>query len=124
DEPIMLSWKEIRRGWYKKLQIEDSKLRFHEHEGKELAHYAKSAFDIEYEFPFGWSELEGIHNRTDFDLGRHQEFSGKNLQYFEESTKEKFLPFIIETSAGCDRTILCILCDAYTEEPERVVMKF
>lgn len=124
DEPIMMSWKEIRRAWYKKLQIEDSKLRFHEHEGKELAHYAKSAFDIEYEFPFGWSELEGIHNRTDFDLGRHQEFSGKNLQYFEETTKEKFLPFIIETSAGCDRTILCILCDAYTEEPERVVMKF
>jgi len=123
DEQTMLSWKEKRRAWYKKLNIQDERLQFHEHKGNELAHYAKSAFDIEYKFPFGWSELEGIHNRTDFDLKRHQEFSGKNLQYFDEATKDKFIPYIIETSAGCDRTILCILCDAFVEEPERIVLK-
>jgi glycyl-tRNA synthetase len=125
DDEAMSSWKEERRQWYKKLGITESKMRFHEHKDKELAHYAKKAFDIEYEFPFGWSELEGIHNRTDFDLKRHQEFSGKNLQYFEESTKEKFIPYIIETSAGCDRTMLCILADAYFEDAanERIVLK-
>lgn len=124
DDTNMDRWKKIRRDWYDKLQIQNDKLRFHEHKGNELAHYAKAAYDIEYEFPFGWSELEGVHNRTDFDLSRHQEYSGKNLQYFDESTKEKFIPYIIETSAGCDRSILCILCDAFTEEEERVVMKF
>lgn len=125
DDEAMSSWKEERREWYKKLGITDSKMRFHEHKDGELAHYAKKAFDIEYEFPFGWSELEGIHNRTDFDLKRHQEFSGKNLQYFEEATKEKFIPYIIETSAGCDRTMLCILADAYFEDTanERTVLK-
>ncbi|MCB1197595.1 MAG: glycine--tRNA ligase [Deltaproteobacteria bacterium] len=124
DDASMDRWKEIRRNWYDKLMINSEKLRFHEHQGNELAHYAKAAYDIEYEFPFGWSELEGVHNRTDFDLSRHQEYSGKNLQYFEESTKEKFIPYIIETSAGCDRSILCILCDAYSEEEERVVLRF
>jgi len=125
DDEAMNSWKEERREWYKKLGITESKMRFHEHKDGELAHYAKKAYDIEYEFPFGWSELEGIHNRTDFDLKRHQEFSGKNLQYFEESTKEKFIPYIIETSAGCDRTLLCILADAYMEDAanERTVLK-
>jgi glycyl-tRNA synthetase len=125
DDEAMISWKEERREWYKKLGITESKMRFHEHKDKELAHYAKKAYDIEYEFPFGWSELEGIHNRTDFDLKRHQEFSGKNLQYFEEATKEKFIPYIIETSAGCDRTMLCILADAYFEDTanERTVLK-
>ena len=93
-------------------------LRYHQHGEGELAHYAKSAFDIQYQFPFGWQELEGIHNRANFDLGRHQEFSKKNLEYFEEATKEKFLPFIIETSAGCDRSLLATLCDAYREEGE------
>lgn len=125
DDEAMESWKNERREWYRKLGINESKMRFHEHKDKELAHYAKKAFDIEYEFPFGWSELEGIHNRTDFDLKRHQEFSGKNLQYFEEATKEKFLPYIIETSAGCDRSILCILTDAYFDDTanERTVLK-
>jgi glycyl-tRNA synthetase len=125
DDDAMSSWKEERRQWYKKLGITESKMRFHEHKDGELAHYAKKAYDIEYEFPFGWSELEGIHNRTDFDLKRHQEFSGKNLQYFEEATKEKFIPYIIETSAGCDRTLLCILADAYVEDTanERTVLK-
>ena len=125
DDEVMQYWKEERRKWYKKLNISDERLRFHEHKEGELAHYAKKAFDIEYEFPFGWSELEGVHNRTDFDLKRHQEFSGKNLQYFEESTKEKFIPYIIETSAGCDRTMLCILTDAYFEDTanERTVLR-
>jgi glycyl-tRNA synthetase len=125
DDAAMSSWKEERREWYKKLGITESKMRFHEHKDGELAHYAKKAYDIEYEFPFGWSELEGIHNRTDFDLKRHQEFSGKNLQYFEEATKEKFIPYIIETSAGCDRSILCILVDAFVEDTanERTVLK-
>ena len=80
DDEVMEFWKNERRQWYRKLGITESKMRFHEHKDGELAHYAKKAFDIEYEFPFGWSELEGIHNRTDFDLKRHQEFSGKNLQ--------------------------------------------
>ena len=85
---------------------------------------AKAAFDIEYEFPFGWSEIEGIHNRTDFDLSRHQEFAGKDLRYFDQEAGEKYLPFIIETSTGVDRLMLTVLVDAYEEqlEPERVVL--
>lgn len=124
DDQELTEWKEKRWQWYLSLGINPEKLRFHEHTEKELAHYAKGAFDIEYEFPFGWHELEGIHNRTDFDLQRHETFSKKNLHYFDEASKEKFLPYIIETSAGCDRSILCILCDAYHEEDERVVMRF
>lgn len=124
DQESFEYWKNERLGWYKKLGIQKDHLRLHEHQSKELAHYAKIAFDIEYKFPFGWHELEGIHNRTDYDLTRHQEFSGKNLQYFDEVTKEKFIPYIIETSAGCDRTVLCILCDAYAEEKERTVLRF
>ncbi|MEZ4705352.1 MAG: glycine--tRNA ligase [Bdellovibrionota bacterium] len=124
DDQTTTQWKETRYQWYRKLGIDQNRLRLHKHEGNELAHYAKEAYDIEYQFPFGWSELEGIHNRTDFDLTRHQEYSGKNLQYFDEQTKEKFIPYVIETSAGCDRSLLCLLCEAYTEEPERVVMKF
>ena len=91
------------------------KLRFHQHGPDELAHYAKKAFDIQYEFPFGWKELEGIHNRTDYDLRRHMEFSGKDLTYLDEDTKERFTPYIIETSAGLTRTVLT-LCDAYDED--------
>jgi glycyl-tRNA synthetase len=100
-------------------------LRFHEHKNEELAHYAKEAWDIEYEFPFGWSEIEGIHNRTDFDLRRHQEFSGKNLLYFDQPNNDKFLPYIIETSAGLNRMLLTVLSDAYWEDSEnnRIVMK-
>lgn len=124
DEKHMDAWKEERLAWYDKLGIDKENVRLHPHGDGELAHYAKAAFDIEYQFPFGWSELEGIHNRTDFDLQRHQDKSGKNLMYFDEASKEKFLPYIIETSAGCDRSILCLLCEAFTEETERVVMKF
>ena len=127
DSEWMEKWKDIRLKWYADHGFRMSKLRFHQHGEGELAHYAKSAFDIQFEFPIGWQELEGIHNRGDFDLGRHQEFSKKNLEYFEEATKEKFLPFIIETSAGCDRTLLAALCDSYREEPDkddvRVVLK-
>jgi glycyl-tRNA synthetase len=123
DEKWFDYWKEERMNWYQRLGIGKEKLRFHQHGPDELAHYAKSAFDIEYEFPFGWHEIEGIHNRTDFDLKRHQEYSGKDLQYYDDQTKERFLPFIIETSIGCDRTLLTTLVDAYDEEEERVVLR-
>ncbi len=109
-------WKEQRIQWYSGLGIKKDNLRFHQHGENELAHYAAAAFDIEFLFPFGWKELEGVHNRTDFDLKRHQEFSGKDLQYFDDVAREKFVPYIIETSAGCDRTILTCLVDAYEEE--------
>jgi glycyl-tRNA synthetase len=104
--------------WYHEYGVRPEKLRFHQHEGKELAHYAKAAYDIEYEFPFGWQELEGIHNRTDFDLNRHQEYSGKKLEYFDEATKERYVPYIVETSAGCDRSLLTFLVDAYREDEQ------
>jgi glycyl-tRNA synthetase len=109
-------WKERRIDWFKSLGMTANKLRFHDHPKDKLAHYAKEATDIEYEFPFGWGEIEGIHNRTDFDLGRHQEFSGKSLQYFDDETKEKFIPYIIETSAGASRSFMAFLVDAYYEE--------
>jgi glycyl-tRNA synthetase len=109
-------WKERRINWFKSLGMTPDKLRFHDHPKDKLAHYAKEATDIEYLFPFGWGEIEGIHNRTDFDLGRHQEYSGKSQQYFDDETKEKFIPFIIETSAGASRSFMAFLVDAYYEE--------
>ncbi len=121
-------WKEKRMEWYKSMGITPSKLRYHDHPADKLAHYAKVATDIEYEFPFGWGEIEGIHNRTDFDLSRHEEFSGKSLKYFDEAAKEKYIPFIIETSAGASRSFMAILIDAYYEEEvkgeKRAVLKF
>lgn len=116
DEEIFEQWKHHRLEWYKSLGITEAKLRFHEHAQDELAHYAKRAIDIEYEFPMGYKELEGIHNRTDFDLSRHQEYSGKDLRYFDDTTRKRFIPYIIETSAGVDRTLLTCLVDAYEEE--------
>lgn len=115
-------WKEQRIEWHLKNGIRKNKLRFHEHGQGELAHYAKKAFDIEYEFPFGWQELEGIHNRTNFDLTRHQEYSGKKLEYFDEQAKERYIPYIVETSAGCDRTLLVTLVDAYRQEEDRTFL--
>ncbi len=112
-------WKQTRMQWHLDNGIRQNKLRFHAHGDGELAHYAKAAYDIEYEFPFGWQELEGIHNRTDFDLGRHQQFSGKKLQYFDEENKAHYLPYIVETSAGCDRTLLVALADAYRFDKDR-----
>ncbi len=110
-------WRQARMRWYlEDIGLRAEKLRFHEHGPGELAHYARAAFDIEYEFPFGWKELEGIHNRSDFDLTRHQEYSGKKLEYFDDESKERYIPYIIETSAGCDRTVLTALVDAYREE--------
>ena len=102
-------WKAMRIQWHYDNGIRKTKLRFHEHGPGELAHYARAAFDIQYEFPWGWHELEGIHNRTDFDLKRHQEFSGKKLDYFDEAAKEKYVPFIVETSVGCDRSLLATI---------------
>ncbi len=123
DEEWFLYWKERRMEWYQRLGIRAEKLRFHEHGPNELAHYAKAAFDIEYEFPFGWSEIEGIHNRTDFDLKRHQEYAGKDLRYFDQEAGEKYLPYVVETSTGVDRLMLTALVDAYEEEEERVVLR-
>jgi glycyl-tRNA synthetase len=121
-------WKQKRLEWYKSMGIASSRLRFHDHPADKLAHYAKEATDIEYEFPFGWGEIEGIHNRTDFDLSRHEEFSGKSLKYFDEAVKEKYIPFIIETSAGASRSFMAFLIDAYYEEEvkgeKRAVLKF
>ncbi|NNG26940.1 MAG: glycine--tRNA ligase, partial [Ignavibacteriaceae bacterium] len=121
-------WREKRCEWFKEMGMTSSKLRYHDILEEDLPHYAKAATDIEYEFPFGWGEIEGIHNRTDFDLNRHEEFSGKSQKYFDESTKEKFIPYIIETSAGASRSFMAFLVDAYHEEEikeeQRVVLKF
>lgn len=111
------AWKEERMKWHTEwLGIRKEKLIFYKHD--KLAHYADAAFDIKYDFPFGTEEVEGIHSRTNFDLGKHQEFSGKSLEYFDQEAKEKYLPFVVETSVGCDRAFLMTLCDAYTEETE------
>jgi glycyl-tRNA synthetase len=113
--------------WRDVIGIKAENLRFHEHDETELAHYAKSAFDIEYSFPFGWSEFEGIHNRTDYDLRRHEEYSGKDLKFFDDQTRERYLPFIVETSAGLNRGLLAALVDAYDEDEvngeKRVVLR-
>ena len=127
DNESMSEWKEKRFNFYiDTLGINKNNIRFHQHGDGELAHYAKEAWDIEYNFPFGWSEIEGIHNRTDFDLARHEEFSGKNLKYFDQVTNERYLPYIIETSAGLNRMMLSVLSDAYWEDIDnnRTVMKF
>jgi len=116
DEEWFEKWMEIRMQWQKDLGIRPEKLRYHEHGPDELAHYAKKAYDIEYEFPFGWKEFEGIHNRTDFDLSRHQKYSGKRLEYIDPSTNERYIPYVIETSMGVDRAALVLLADAYREE--------
>jgi glycyl-tRNA synthetase len=109
-------WREWRMEWHRSLGLNPAKLQWHQHAGSELAHYAKAAFDIQYQFPFGWQEIEGIHNRGDFDLGRHQEYSGKKLEYFDQAENQRYLPYIVETSAGADRVTLTLLVDAYREE--------
>lgn len=116
DDKWFEYWKDSRIKYYDRLGIRDTKLKFHQHGKDELAHYAKDAFDIEYEFPMGWQELEGIHSRTDFDLSRHAEFSGKDLTYLDDQTHERYLPYVIETSAGLTRTVLMVLADAYEEQ--------
>jgi glycyl-tRNA synthetase len=119
-------WKNERMRWHLALGIPAGKFRFHDHD--KLAHYANAAADIEFEFPFGFKELEGIHSRTDFDLMAHQKFSGKKLQYFDPETNESYVPYVVETSIGLDRMFLAIVSQAYTEETledgsERVVMR-
>jgi glycyl-tRNA synthetase len=108
-------WKEERMKWYLALGIKKENLRFKDHAKKDLAHYAKAGVDIEYNFPFGWKEIEGIHNRGDWDLSNHAKNSGQDLSYFDEGTKEKYTPYIIETSGGIDRAFLTFLIDAYEE---------
>lgn len=123
-------WKEVRMQWHRALGLPREMLSFHDHVN--LAHYANAAVDIQFEFPFGVKEVEGIHSRTDFDLGKHQEYSGKKLQYFDPDRDESYVPYVVETSIGLDRTFLAVLCNAYTEElvpdaeggkAERVVLK-
>jgi glycyl-tRNA synthetase len=121
-------WKQERMDWFKSLGMNPERLQYHQHEPDKLAHYAKDAYDIEYLFPFGWGEIEGIHNRTNFDLSRHEQYSGKSLKYFDEASKEKYVPFIIETSAGASRSFMAFLVDAYNEEEvkgeTRTILKF
>jgi glycyl-tRNA synthetase len=121
-------WVQERFEWYVKHGIGRDRLRLRPHEADELAHYAKGCADVEYEFPFGWSELEGIANRTDFDLKQHAEYSGKDLSYYDEETKERFLPYVIEPAAGADRATLAFLVDAYDEEQvedeTRAILRF
>jgi len=128
DERWFEYWREQRMAWQQALVRDANKLRWHQHGPGELAHYAKAAYDIEYEFPFGWNEFEGIHNRTDFDLSRHQQASGKKLEYFDQERNERYLPYVVETSLGADRLALVVLCDAYDEDTvegeSRVVLRF
>ena len=108
------SWKEKRLAWHKSLGFDDSNYRFHDHE--KLAHYANAAADIEFNFPFGFKELEGIHSRTDFDLKQHEEFSGKKLQYFDPEIGENYVPYVVETSIGLDRMFLAVLSKSLITE--------
>ncbi len=119
-------WKETRLSWHHSLGLGDDNYRFHDHE--KLAHYANAAADIEFKFPFGFKELEGIHSRTDFDLKAHEQFSGKKIQYFDNETNESYTPFVVETSVGLDRLFLSIFANSLKEEKledgsERVVLR-
>ncbi len=116
DEQWFDYWLEERLNWYVKLGIKRENLRLREHHKEELAHYARKCFDIDYLFPMGWAELEGVANRGDYDLVQHAKHSGKALDYFDEESKERFVPYVIEPSAGVDRSVLAVLCDAYAEE--------
>ncbi len=133
DEKIGEEWYQYwvaeRKKWFEDLGIQKERLRLREHAKDELAHYAKGCTDVEYEFPFGWSELEGIANRSNYDLSQHIKVSGKDMSYFDDEKKEKYVPAVIETSLGVDRTFLTVFSDAYHEEKvegeeDRLVMKF
>ncbi|MCK4601809.1 MAG: glycine--tRNA ligase, partial [Phycisphaerae bacterium] len=126
-------WRDARFQWYVGLGLTSSKLRLRDHDESELAHYAKACADIEYEFPFGVSELEGVANRSDYDLKCHEKKSGRDMTYFDDETKERFVPYVIEPSGGVDRTVLALLCEAYCEDEvpdengkmqKRTLMKF
>ena len=134
DEEWHDYWIKERMAWYTRYGVREENLRLREHEKDELSHYSKRTVDIEYAFPFtDWGELEGIANRTDFDLKRHSEFSGQDLSYFDQETQERYIPYVIEPAAGADRATLAFLIDAYREEEapaasgkieKRVVLKF
>jgi len=116
DEGEYEKWLEKRLEWHKMMGIREENLRTAPHPEDKLAHYARAAADIQYKYPIGWQEVEGIHNRTDFDLTQHAEFSGKKLDYYDQKNQERFVPYVIETSVGLDRLTLMVLCDAYREE--------
>ena len=122
-EKVFSYWREERMKWYLMLGMNKDKLRLRQHEKDERAHYAKDAWDIEYETSFGWKECEGIHNRGDWDLSRHSKFSGQDLSYYDQDTKERFIPWVIETSSGVERPLLYFLLDAYHEDGDRIVLK-
>nr|MBA2370602.1 glycine--tRNA ligase [Chloroflexota bacterium] len=113
------AWLRTRKQWFRDLGIADDVLRFREHAENERAHYAAKAIDIQFRYPFGWEETEGIHNRTDYDLRRHSEYSGKKLEYFDDLTNERFVPYVVETAVGADRATFALLCAAYDEEPDK-----
>src|SRR5574344_935404 len=114
DEALYNYFKEYGKKYFMDLGLPENKLRFRDHE--KLAHYAKAACDIEYLFPFGWGEINGTHNRTNFDLTRHQEFSGERQEYIDPESNEKYIPYIIESTYGVDRTVLAVLFDSYNKE--------
>jgi len=118
DEEWLNSWVQSRFEWYVSLGIRRQNLRLRRHDPDELAHYAKDTYDIEYRFPWGWGELEGIADRTDFDLQRHDQFSGESLSYFDDESKERYFPYVIEPSGGVDRATLAFWLDSYDEESE------
>jgi glycyl-tRNA synthetase len=128
EERWFAQWQEQIWAWYLDLGLSESRLRWYEHPKESLAHYSKRTVDVEYEFPFGWGELQGLANRGTFDLNAHSQKSGKDLSYFDQEANERFVPTVIEPSAGADRTTLAVLCDAYDEEDvngeTRVVMRF
>ena len=116
DEHWFSFWRDQRMAFYHKMGIRAESLRWHRHGEDELAFYAKDAYDIQFLFPMGWQELEGVHNRTDYDLTQHQKFSGKDLTYIEQESKERYVPYVVETSAGLTRNVLMALSDAYEEK--------
>jgi glycyl-tRNA synthetase len=122
------AWLPARKAWYERYGVTPARLRFREHASDELAHYAVKAIDVEYRFPFGWKELEGVHNRGDFDLGSHARASGENLEYFDPAAEEHFIPWVVEAAAGADRAAFTFLIVAYREEQlangTRVVLRF
>ena len=118
EEQWLQEWVDARFAWYLRYGIRRENLRLRRHDPDELAHYARDTYDIEYRFPWGWGELEGIASRTDFDLGRHAAASGEDLTYFDQDTREHFLPYVIEPSGGVDRAALAFWLDAYDEEPD------
>jgi glycyl-tRNA synthetase len=127
DEDWYAYWRQERSDWYRRLGMHSANMRLRDHEPRELAHYARACCDVEFQFPFGWSELEGIANRTDYDLKQHAQFSGKRLAYFDQPNNAHVVPYVIEPAAGATRATLAFLCDSYTEEQvkdeTRVVLK-